>query len=152
MPQTQPDNMCVWQAFLLPCTNFLVQSPYAWVPCPHKSNSGRAEYTGQPSWKWAGYNAFPSKCGCHIIMCVRVEYAWLSAFDSGKTRDVKLTYLSGCRGRLVAGQPCCVMRLVTEHKVWTSVILMCNNNKQQQQALVGLLEDDPKKRTQKNGN
>ncbi len=112
-----PNNVCEWQAFLLTCTNFSVV-----CPCPH--------YPGRrysPAGNEHGTMPFILTMGV-TSSCMRDECSQLSVFNVNTTGDVKSTYLSGSGGRVVWEQPCCVMRLVTERKVRTSVILMCTNS------------------------
>jgi len=63
---------------------------------------------------------------------VRDDLARLSVFYmQNATGDEKLTRVSGRRGRLVEERPCCVTRLVTEHKFRAAAVLMCDNRPRQ---------------------
>lgn len=97
----------VWLAgFLITpaCTNFFLVR----CPCPHYS--GRRHTVARLEMNH-GTMPFILTEGV-TLSCVRDECARLSVSDMN--RDVKLTYLSGCRGRPVWEQPCCVMRVVTK--------------------------------------
>lgn len=112
-----PDNMCDWRAFLLPCTNFFGTVPLSTI-------LRQKIQPGQPN----EHGTMPFILTVGVTQsCMRDECSQLSVFNMNIARDVKSTYLSGSRGRVVREQPCCVMRLVTERKVRTLVILMCNN-------------------------
>lgn len=109
----------VWLAgfFYYPAQTF-------WYRTPRPHSSGR-RYSQAEN----GHGTMPFILTVGVTLsCVRDECARLSVPSVDTTRDVKLTYLSGSRGRPAWEQPCCVMRLVTEHKVRTLVILMCGNS------------------------
>lgn len=118
------DNVCDWQAFLLGSPNifwYKALVPECLVPITQAEDTARLKMgTVQclSFWSWLSrYHVW----GMNTVGCQSSKWAQLEVLIWPICQPVEVVCLFW-------EQPCCVMRLVTQNKVRTLVILMCNNS------------------------